>query len=124
MRPLAVLGFLLFALPLAGADTSGGNWIALFDGKSLAGWKASENPASFTVQDGAMVAHGPRAHLFYVGDVQGADFRNFEFAAEVKAAPGANSGIYFHFGVSGNRVSGQGLRGPGQQLGLAAQRLP
>jgi hypothetical protein len=109
MRPLAVLGFLLFALPLVAADTSGGNWIALFDGKSLAGWKASENPASFTVQDGAMVAHGPRAHLFYVGDVQGADFRNFEFAAEVKAAPGANSGIYFHSAFQETGFPGKGF---------------
>jgi hypothetical protein len=42
------------------------------------------------------VAHGPRAHLFYVGDVQGADFKNFELKAEVLTHPRANSGIYFH----------------------------
>ena len=44
-------------------------WISLFDGKSLDGWKASENPETFSVEDGMIVVHGPRAHLFYVGDV-------------------------------------------------------
>jgi hypothetical protein len=83
-------------LSLRAADTSGAGWIPLFDGKTLNGWTAGENPASFKVEDDAIVAHGPRAHLFYVGDVQGADFKNFEFQAEVKAAPGANSGIFFH----------------------------
>ena len=71
-------------------------WMSLFDGKSLAGWKASENPATFKVESGAIVAHGPRAHLFYVGPVNQAMFKNFEFSAEVNAGPGANSGIYFH----------------------------
>jgi hypothetical protein len=85
---------MLGTLSLPAADGAG--WISLFDGQTLNGWKASENPASFKVEDGAIVAHGPRAHLFYLGDVQGADFKNFEFQAEVKAAPGANSGIYFH----------------------------
>ena len=71
-------------------------WISLFDGKSLDGWKASENPPTFKVEAGTIVAHGPRATLFYFGPVNHAVFKNFEFSAEVNAAPGANSGIYFH----------------------------
>ncbi len=71
-------------------------WISLFDGRTLNGWKASENPSSFRVADGSIAADGPRAHLFYVGNGHPADFRNFEFMAEVIARPGANSGIYFH----------------------------
>jgi len=79
----------------AGAAESG--WIDLFDGRTLDGWRASENPGTFRVENGAIVAHGPRAHLFYVGrNVDEADFRNFELEAEVRAAAGANSGIYFH----------------------------
>ena len=39
----------------------------LFDGKSLAGWKVNENPASWKVVDGEIVCQGPRSHLFYVG---------------------------------------------------------
>ena len=72
-----------------------GEWIDLFDGKSLDGWKASEAKDSFTVEDGCIVAHGkPRSHLFYVSASE--PFKNFEFEAEVKTEPTANSGIYFH----------------------------
>jgi hypothetical protein len=71
-------------------------WIPLFDGKSLNGWKPSEHEGTFTVVDGEIVAHGERSHLFYTGPVQGADFRNFELALEIKTMPGANSGVYFH----------------------------
>ncbi len=73
-----------------------GGWKSLFDGKSLSGWKASENKDTFTVKDGLIVAHGPRSHLFYVGPVNNADFKNFEFKADVMTTPGSNSGIYFH----------------------------
>jgi hypothetical protein len=71
-------------------------FISLFDGKSLDGWKIAENPDSFSVKDGAIVAHGPRAHLFYVGDVEDHDFTNFHFKADVMTKPQANSGLYFH----------------------------
>jgi hypothetical protein len=71
-------------------------WTDLFDGKTLQGWKASENPASWRVENGALVADGPRAHLFYTGPVRDARFKNFELEAEAMAMPGANSGIYFH----------------------------
>ncbi|HEY8535151.1 MAG TPA: DUF1080 domain-containing protein [Vicinamibacterales bacterium] len=78
----------------AAADEDG--WISLFDGKTLDGWKASENPGTFTVRDGMIVVHGPRAHLYYVGPVGNHDFRNFEWRAEVMTTPGSNSGMYFH----------------------------
>jgi hypothetical protein len=67
-------------------------WLSLFDGKTLTGWKAGENPDSFKVVDGSIACDGPRAHLFYTG----ADFKNFEFETEVLSRPGANSGVYFH----------------------------
>lgn len=71
-------------------------WICLFDGKTLDGWKASENPDSFKVEDGQIVVSGPRAHLFYTGDVEDHDFKNFQFKADVMTTPGSNSGLYFH----------------------------
>jgi hypothetical protein len=71
-------------------------WNPLFDGKSLQGWKPNENPSTFRVEDGVIVADGSRSHLFYVGAGPDQPFKNFELKAEVKAAPGANSGIYFH----------------------------
>jgi len=71
-------------------------WLPLFDGKSLDGWKASEHEGTFSVVDGQIQVHGNRSHLFYVGSVHKADFRNFEFSADVMTRRGANSGIYFH----------------------------
>ncbi len=71
-------------------------WVSLFDGKSLKGWKVGENAGTFSVENGTIVVHGPRAHLFYVGDAAQHNFKNFEFEAKVKTTPGSNSGIYFH----------------------------
>jgi hypothetical protein len=71
-------------------------WIPLFDGKSLNNWKASENPSTFKVENGVIVVHGPRAHLFYDGPVMNHNFKNFELKVKVMTTPGSNSGIFFH----------------------------
>jgi thiol-disulfide isomerase/thioredoxin len=71
-------------------------WYALFDGESLDGWRAAENPDSFRVEDGVIVVNGERAHLFYDGPVSDHDFKNFELKLEVMTEPSANSGVYFH----------------------------
>lgn len=70
----------------------------LFDGKSLAGWKANENPGSWQVVNGEIVCRGDRSHLFYLGDdpAHPADYKNFHLKAEVLTKPNANSGIFFH----------------------------
>jgi len=59
------------------------DWVSLFDGKSLDGWKASEAQGTFSVKDGAIVVFGPRSHLYYVGPVANHNFKNFEFKADV-----------------------------------------
>tara|TARA_R110002049_G_scaffold2750_8_gene22136 strand:+ start:48213 stop:48860 length:648 start_codon:yes stop_codon:yes gene_type:complete len=70
-------------------------FVSLFDGETMNGWKRSaENPDSWKVVDGMLVSHGPRCHLFYVGDQAPLD--DFHFKAEVKTTPGSNAGIYFH----------------------------
>ncbi|MHC4557681.1 MAG: family 16 glycoside hydrolase [Planctomycetota bacterium] len=71
-------------------------WQSLFDGKTLNGWRASENKGTFTVRDDMIVVDGARSHLFYVGPIENANFTNFELKADVKTEPGSNSGIYFH----------------------------
>ena len=76
--------------------TSSPEWVALFDGHSLNGWKVGQNAATFSVKDGQIVVHGPTAHLFYDGDYKNHDFKNFELKVDVMTYPGANSGIYFH----------------------------
>jgi hypothetical protein len=77
---------------LKGSD----GWISLFDGKSLNGWKFSEQPGTFSFEDGAIKVAGVRSHLYYDGPVLNHNFTNFEFKARVMTKPGSNSGIYFH----------------------------
>ncbi len=71
-------------------------WIDLFDGKSLDGWKASDDPATWKVVDGLLVHDGARSHLYYNGAVNNAVFRNFELDVEAWGAPQCNSGVYYH----------------------------
>lgn len=80
----------------ASAQQSSNGWISLFDGKTLNNWKVGNHAATFSVEDGAIAAHGETAHLFYMGDVKNHNFKNFEFKADVMTMPGSNSGIYFH----------------------------
>ncbi len=76
-------------------------FVSLFDGKTLDGWKVGENANVFQVRDGMIVmecpatTHSP-AHLFYAGDVNHHDFKNFDLKVDVMTYPKANSGIYFH----------------------------
>ena len=94
---------LLFALaaftalsiaPTVRADVEPG-FKSLMDGKSFDGWKtAEENKDTWTIEDGAFVAHGNRCHLFYVGDDK--PFKNFHLKVDVMTDPVSNGGIYFH----------------------------
>lgn len=89
---------LLAAAPTALRAFAAGDdeWLPLFDGRSLTGWKAGQNSGVFRAADGQIVAQGSRAWLYYSGPVHNADFENFEFTAEARLEPGAQSGIYFH----------------------------
>jgi Domain of Unknown Function (DUF1080) len=89
--------FAFIAAPLVAADKTpdADGFVTLFGGTSLDGWKkATENESSIRLEDGAIVANGPRCHLFYVGD--NTPFKNFHLKCEVMTKPGSNGGIYFH----------------------------
>jgi hypothetical protein len=92
---LASWALLVAASLSAGAADAEEGFVAIFDGKSFAGWKpATENASTWKIEDGAMVTRGERCHLYYVGDPK--PFKNFELKAEVMTEPGSNGGIYFH----------------------------
>ena len=69
-------------------------YYALFNGKDLDGWKASEREGTFKVEDGQLVVNGNRSHLFYMGPVHDHNFKDFELKVECMTFPHANSGIY------------------------------
>lgn len=90
---------LMVALALAcavSAPAAEPGFISLWDGKTFNGWKKSiDNPDTFTIHDGAIVANGPTDHLFYVGDVHGGKFKDFELKVDVMTKPHSNGGVYF-----------------------------
>ena len=102
MKKLVIFCTLIFFVSCSVTKNSGNKWISLFDGKSLANWRASENPSTFSVENGMIVVHGPRAHLFYEGPVMDHQFKNFEFQVRVMTEPGSNSGIFIHTAYQDN----------------------
>jgi len=87
---------LLICLAVASQAGAAEDWISLFDGRTLDGWLASEHKETWRVEEGCLVAHGSRSHLFYSGPVGDHDFRNFELEVEVRTEPHANSGVFVH----------------------------
>jgi serine/threonine protein kinase/tetratricopeptide (TPR) repeat protein len=75
------------------------DWVPLFNGKDLAGWKTHPNrPGRWTIEDGAIVGRGPENSLLYS---ERDDYENFHLRAEVNINDRGNSGILFRssFGV-------------------------
>lgn len=100
MRTSAYLLPLLIATSLSAED-----WQPLFNGRDLSGWRANNDPESFTVENGLLRCHAPgtyKAHLFYVGDrLDGfVSFTNFELEATARAEPNSNGGIFVHTDMS------------------------
>jgi len=84
--PLLVAAMLQAAPPQAG-------WTDLFNGKDFAGWKMW-NPDSFTIEDGAIVAHGTPGLAYYDGPFRDHLFREFELTVDVMTRPGSNGGVF------------------------------
>lgn len=83
---------LVFALAIQPPSVEPG-FTSLFNGKDFTGWKLA-NPASFSIEDGAIKANGSAGHAYYAGDVRNASFRNFELKVDVMTRPNSNGGIY------------------------------
>lgn len=86
--------FLFLALSLSPLAAAEPGFTSLFNGKDFTGWKVNENTGTFTIRDGAIVAHGPRSHCFYVGPFQNHEFRNFELKVDIMTEKNSNGGVY------------------------------
>ncbi|MEI7733563.1 MAG: DUF1080 domain-containing protein, partial [Verrucomicrobiota bacterium] len=91
-----------FTFPVLAAE----DWVSLFNGKDLSGWRANAYPDSWSVVNGTIRAHATQesSHLFYVGDQREGivKFKNFELELFARSEANANSGVFFHtdFSVS------------------------
>lgn len=98
MKPIKFFLSIMICSIFCGAALKNGDgkWVSLFDGKTLNGWKVGDHSSTFSVENGMIKVNGETAHLFYDGDIENHNFKNFEFKADVMTKPGSNSGIYFH----------------------------
>lgn len=86
--PVAAVAFFA-SMPNAEAA---GKWVKMFNGKDWTGWKINDDAEkSWKIEDGKIVAFGPRSHAFWMGE----EVEDFEFEAEIMQKPGSNSGMYF-----------------------------
>lgn len=101
---VTTLGVLLVTTcALAGGhETSGDNWIPLFDGRTLNGWIKPFDWGEAWVEDGEIRLRGNRKFFLVYDKV----FKDFELEVEVNVPRGGNSGIQFRSHFRHNRLWG------------------
>ena len=94
MRSLTLIGLVVSSLVLGAAGiTAGGEFVPLFDGKTLEGWHTAPG-GNWEVKDGVIVATSPqteRRHGMLLSDKK---YGDFVFRLKFKSLKG-NSGLYF-----------------------------
>jgi hypothetical protein len=81
----------IFSPLFAEEPSSEDGWRKIFNGENLEGWKANESGGEFTVEEGMIVGHGGRSHLYYMEEL-----KDFELKIDVNINDHGNSGLYFH----------------------------
>lgn len=94
--PITRFAFALTALLTFGSVVDvvadDGQWVSLFDGKSLDGWeKVGKEDSVWEVQDGSINGSGTQSMLVNTTG----PYKNFRYRAEIKINDGGNSGLYF-----------------------------
>jgi hypothetical protein len=69
------------------------DWTDLFDGETLDGWGATNDPATWTVEDGAIRCLGGAGGYLYTHD----SYEDFELELEFETAERANSGVFLRW---------------------------
>lgn len=88
---LGALSLAMICCPVDG-QAADAEWVALFDGQSLDGWKkVGKDESVWEVKDGAICGSGPASMLVCTKG----PYKNFRYRAEVKINDGGNSGLYF-----------------------------
>gem|GEM_PF-203971 len=88
--------FLFLTLPAVSLDAQdqvkAAQWVSLFDGKTLDGWKiVGRKDSKWEVKDGIIVSGGQVSMLTSTTG----PYKNFRYRAEIKINDGGNSGLYF-----------------------------
>ena len=96
----ATLNFSIEILPENGfVNPPNGQWIKLFDGKSLNGWHHFNSKAAiknWMIEDGALVCLGAKGPSGSGDIITDQVFGNFELRWDWKVDKGSNSGVFYH----------------------------
>ena len=99
MKPLFYLSLLLLLGNnlLEAQTTSKNGWQALFDGKSLSGWRQAEKDTlpnkSWVVEQGELIFDPTRGHGTDI--ISTRSFKDFELSVDFNVSEGGNSGIKY-----------------------------
>ncbi|MCI0379385.1 MAG: DUF1080 domain-containing protein [Gemmataceae bacterium] len=94
---VAILGLSAFLSTSRAGEKKTGDWVPIFNGRDLDGWKISyggkgnAQNSTWKVEGGVIVGDGEVSHLF---SPRG-DYENFEVKAEILINDKGNSGFYF-----------------------------
>ena len=96
VRTVTYVKYTAVPMPPPPSRPAESGYTSLFNGKDLTGWKASANPESFKVENGAIVANaiGQASHLYYDGPVGNHAFQDFDLRLDVLARYRSNGGVY------------------------------
>jgi hypothetical protein len=98
MFKFIIITLLMALLGACSSASKNADYVHIFNGKDLEGWKATFGDDSFSVKGGILKAHstGKGPHLLFIGRNGQKKYKNFELVVVSKAEPNSNSGIYFH----------------------------
>ena len=99
------------------------DWVTLFDGKSLSGWKPSRDNTQFAVADGVIVGtSSSQTHFLHTVETYG----DFELELEVKLHDtDLNSGVQIRTSLSRKNANGEprdSIHGPQVDIGKSPGR--
>lgn len=79
-------------------------WVALFNGKDLTGWKI-HGTEKWYVEKGELVCEsGPDKEYGYLATEK--EFKDFELTLEFKQSANGNSGVFFRSSIDGTKIAG------------------
>ena len=97
----------------SGSNICAGEWVSLFDGKSLDGWTKRGGGATYKVEDGTIVGlNGPGHNTFLCSDKE---YSDFELEFDVKLYTDINSGVQIRSEIFNKKNDGKDvefIRGP------------
>ena len=108
MKRFLPISLILLAFAIVGSShsTSAADWVSLFNGKDLSGWK-NNGREKWIVEDGTILCASTAGKYGYLTTEKA--FRNFDLRLKFKPEAGGNSGVFLRSKITGIDLE----RGPG-----------